>query len=64
MRLLCVVPVSCRIVWFLLLFACKSRCLYCLFVAFSTGLQYFTEPSRNLICIRVFDFYLLQPDSL
>jgi hypothetical protein len=28
MRLLCVVPVSCRIVWFLLLlFACKSRCL-------------------------------------
>jgi hypothetical protein len=27
MRLLCVVPVSCRIVWFLLLlFACKSRC--------------------------------------
>jgi hypothetical protein len=30
MRLLCVVPVSCRIVWFLLLFACKSRCLYLL----------------------------------
>jgi hypothetical protein len=49
----------------LLLFACKSRCLYCLLLL-RFRLAYsimFTEPSR-LICIRVFDFYLLQPDSL
>jgi hypothetical protein len=40
MRLLCVVPVSCRIVWFLLLlFACRVVCIVCCVVAFSTGLQ-------------------------
>jgi hypothetical protein len=41
MRLLCVVPVSCRIVWFLLLlFASFALIVYCLLFAFSTGLQY------------------------
>jgi hypothetical protein len=44
MRLLCVVPVSCRIVWFLLLLFVFDldliESIVCCVVAFSTGLQY------------------------
>jgi hypothetical protein len=50
--------------WFLLLFACKSLSVLFCVVLLRFRLAYsimFTEPSR-LICIRVFDFYLL-PDS-
>jgi hypothetical protein len=65
MRLLCVVPVSCRIVWFLLLLFVSLSVLFVVLLRFRLAYSImFTEPSRKLICIRVFDFYLLQPDSL
>jgi hypothetical protein len=65
MRLLCVVPVSAELCGFYCCYSRKSRCLYCLLCCcvFDWPTVMFTEPSR-LICIRVFDFYLLQPDSL
>jgi hypothetical protein len=46
----------------------KSRCSYCLLCCcvFDRGpvTDSILELSRNELCIRVFGFYLLQPDSL
>jgi hypothetical protein len=63
MRLLCCTCILQNCVVTVVIRVSRVVCIVCCVVAFSTPLQYFTLSTR-FICIRVFDFYLLQPDSL